>query len=197
MTTTTDRPATRPLMSDLDENEQRNLNTVLEMVAQLNAHNPDGMLATMTDDMEWFDVPMEKPYRGKAEIAAFLEDLLKAFPDLRYEPTNLVVQGDNISVEFRMYGTHKATFYGLPATNKLVQLPCHTAITMRNGKIRRDDCYFDNSMILRQMGLMPSLKATLSPPGRGVLWFTVKARRFALPLAALGSVTMLVRRLRR
>jgi steroid delta-isomerase-like uncharacterized protein len=195
MTTTTDRPATRPLMSDLDEHEQRNLETVLEMVAQLNAHNPDGMLATMTDDMEWFDVPMEKPYKGKEEIADFLDGLFQAFPDLRYEPTGLVVQGDNVSVEFRMYGTHKATFYGLPATNKLVQLPCHTAITMRNGKIRRDDCYFDNAMILRQMGLMPPLSATLSKPGRGVLWLTVKARRFALPLVALGSLALVVRRL--
>jgi steroid delta-isomerase-like uncharacterized protein len=189
--------ATQPLMHDLDEQEQRNLDTVLEMIAQLNAHNAEGMLATMTDDMEWYDIPMEEPYRGKAEIAPFLEKLFRAFPDLRYEPTNIVVQGDNISVEFRMHGTHSATFYGLPATHKLVQLPCHTAITMRAGKIRRDDCYFDNSMILRQMGLMPPLSATFSPPGRAMLWLMVMSRRFMVPLAGLGALALLIRRIRR
>ena len=188
---------TRPLMHDLDEREQRNLAVVLEMIAALNAHNPDGMLATMTEDMEWFDIPMERPYRGKAEIRAFLDQLFRAFPDLRYEPTNIVVQGDNVSVEFRMHGTHSATFYGLPATHKLVQLPCHTAITMRDGKIRRDDCYFDNSMFLRQVGLMPSLEMTFSPPGRLLLWLTVMARRFALPLAGVGMVAFLIERMRR
>jgi steroid delta-isomerase-like uncharacterized protein len=189
--------ATKPLMHDLDKHEQRNLDTVLEMVAQLNAHNPEGMLATMTEDMEWFDIPMEEPYRGKEEIGAFLEKLFRAFPDLRYEPTNIVVQGDNISVEFRMHGTHSATFYGLPATHKQVQLPCHTAITMRDGKIRRDDCYFDNSMILRQMGLMPPLSVTFSPPGRAMLWLTVMARRFMLPLAAVSALALMIRRVRR
>jgi steroid delta-isomerase-like uncharacterized protein len=194
MTTIT---APQPLMHDLNEHEQRNLDVVLEMVAQLNAHNPEGMLATMAEDMEWYDIPMEKPYRGKDEIEPFLVQLFRAFPDLRYEPTNIIVQGDNLSVEFRMLGTHSATFYGLPATNKLIQLPCHTAITMRDGKIRRDDCYFDNSMILRQMGLMPSLDITFSPPGRAMLWLTVMARRFSLPLAAIGALTLVLRRIRR
>jgi hypothetical protein len=57
-------------------------------------------------------------------------------------------------------------------------------ISMRDGKMLSDHCYFDNAMILRQMGLMPPLSVTLSPPGRAFLWAAVKSKQFAPVLGA-------------
>ena len=56
---------------------------------------------------------------------------------------------------------------------------------MRDGKMLSDHCYFDNAMILRQMGLMPPLSVTLSPPGRAFLWAAVKGKQ-AAPLLGAG-----------
>jgi steroid delta-isomerase-like uncharacterized protein len=183
--------------SELTETEQHNLRTVLQMIEALNAQDIDGMLSCMDEDMEWFDIPMEEPYRGKDEIRPFLGDLFAAFPDLLYDPSSIIVRGDNVSVEFRMYGTHSNTFYGLPATKRTAEIPCHTAIVMRNGKVLSDWCYFDNSMILRQLGLMPSLTATFSPPGRAALWVAVKGKRFLPAIAGAVITAVSLSRLRK
>jgi hypothetical protein len=64
-------------------------------------------------------------------------------------------------------------------------------ISMRDGKMLSDHCYFDNAMILRQMGLMPPLDVTLSPPGRAFLWAAVKGKA-AAPLIGAAAVGWLV-----
>jgi steroid delta-isomerase-like uncharacterized protein len=172
----------------LTDAEERNSETVRQMVAYLSSHNVAGMLSCFDDDMEWLDVPMEASYRGKAEISAFLDSLFDAFPNLDYQLTRMVTRGDNVVAQFQMRGTHQNTFYGLPGTQASVEIPCLSMITMRDGKMLSDHCYFDNAMILRQMGLMPPLDVTLSPPGRAFLWAAVKGKAMApfIGLAAVG-----------
>jgi steroid delta-isomerase-like uncharacterized protein len=183
--------------SALSEDEARNTETVRKMVAYLNAHNVAGMLQCFDDDMEWLDVPMEASYRGKAAISDFLDSLFDAFPDLDYELKHIVSRGDSVVAQFQMRGTHQNTFYGLPGTQAMVEIPCLSMISMRNGKMLSDHCYFDNAMILRQMGLMPPLDITLSPPGRAVLWAAVKAKQMAPLMAALAVGWFALARLRR
>src|SRR6266705_3006918 len=172
----------------LSDAEQRNSDTVRQMVSYLSSHNVAGMLSCFDPDMEWLDVPMEASYRGNAEISAFLDSLFDAFPDLDYQLTHMVTRGDSVVAQFRMRGTHQNTFYGLPGTQAEIEIPCLSMISMRNGKMLSDHCYFDNAMILRQMGLMPPLDVTLSPPGRAFLWAAVKGKQLApvLGVAAVG-----------
>ncbi|HLZ31414.1 MAG TPA: nuclear transport factor 2 family protein [Chloroflexota bacterium] len=171
----------------LSDAEARNSETVRQMVAYLSSHNVAGMLACFDPEMEWLDVPMEASYRGHSEISVFLDSLFDAFPDLDYQLTHMVTRGDSVVAQFRMRGTHQNTFYGLPATQATVEIPCLSMITMRNGKMLSDHCYFDNAMILRQMGLMPPLSVTLSPPGRAFLWAAVKGKQTA-PLLGVAVV---------
>jgi steroid delta-isomerase-like uncharacterized protein len=175
----------------LSETEERNSQTVRQMVAYLSSHNVAGMLSCFDDEMEWLDVPMEASYRGKPEISSFLDSLFDAFPDLEYRLTHMVTRGDSVVAQFRMRGTHQNTFYGLPGTQAVVEIPCLSMIAMRDGKMLSDHCYFDNAMILRQMGLMPPLDITLSAPGRAVLWAAVKGKA-AAPLIGAVAVGWLV-----
>ena len=90
-----------------------------------------------------------------------------------------------------MRGTHQNTFYGLPATQAMVEIPCLSMITMRDGKMLSDHCYFDNAMILRQMGLMPPLERhpVAARPGISVGGGQGQAeRRRSSALAARGLV---------
>ena len=77
----------------LSDAEERNSETVRQMVAYLSSHNVAGMLACFDEEMEWLDVPMEASYRGKAEIGVFLDSLFDAFPDLDYQLTHMVTRG--------------------------------------------------------------------------------------------------------
>ena len=193
MTATASGADTAKLTTD----EERNSETVRQMVAYLSSHNVAGMLSCFDEDMEWLDVPMEASYRGKAEISAFLDSLFDAFPDLDYQLTHMVTRGDSVVAQFRMTGTHRNTFYGLPATQATVEIPCLSMISMRNGKMLSDHCYFDNAMILRQMGLMPPLDVTLSPPGRAFLWAAVKGKQMVPLFGALAVGWFALSRLRR
>ena len=183
--------------AELTKAEERNSETVRQMVAYLSSHNVAGMLSCFDDDMEWLDVPMEASYRGKAEISVFLDSLFDAFPDLDYQLTHMVTRGDSVVAQFRMRGTHQNTFYGLPGTQATVEIPCLSMISMRDGKMLTDHCYFDNAMILRQMGLMPPLDVTLSAPGRAVLWAAVKSKQMAPLFGALAVGWFALSRLRR
>jgi hypothetical protein len=78
-----------------------------------------------------------------------------------------------------MTATHLGSFYGVPATGRSVEIPCLSMITLRDDKILSDHCYFDNTMILRQWGLMPPLSVTLSPAGKAFLWAAVKRKQVA------------------
>ncbi|HET9017567.1 MAG TPA: ester cyclase [Thermomicrobiaceae bacterium] len=175
---------------------ERNVDVVRRMIADLNAHNLSGVLASYDDAMEWLDLPMEKPILGKRAVGAFLAELLNAFPDLRYEPLLIVGDEDRVVVRFEMHGTHRATYAGLPATGKLITIPSVSVITLRSGKIVSDHCYFDIATILRQVGLMPSLQATFSPPGRAVLWLAVKRRQVAATAAVALLSGLLARAIR-
>src|SRR5438094_10224284 len=107
----------------LTDAEERNSETVRQMVAFLSAHNVAGMLSCFDDDMEWLDVPMEASYRGKAEISVFLDWLFDAFPVLDYQLTHMVTRGDSVVAQFRMRGTHQNTLNERPCTQATIDIP--------------------------------------------------------------------------
>lgn len=199
-----DNSSTSPATADTAQDTigrmstRTNRDVVNAMIAALNAHDVDGMLDCYADDMEWYDIPLEQPVRGKAAVGAFLREMFVVFPDLRYVPEQIVCEDDHVVVQFRMLGTHRATYNGLPATGKAVEILSVSVITLRDGLIISDHCYFDNAMILRQMGLMPSLAVTFSSPGRAVLWLAVQRRKVGAVLAgALVAVALFKRAIRR
>ena len=50
-----------------------------------------------------------------------------------------------------------------------VVIPGMSMVEMRNSKFYRDNFYFDSTGVLRQIGLMPSIEATQTLPGRAPL----------------------------
>ena len=174
------------------ETEQRNIAALHTMLRNFNSRNPQGMLEVFNEDMEWLDVPMEVSYRGHAEVGAFLNDLFQAFPDVTYELTGVVAQGNMLSARFTMHGTHLGTFNGIPPTGRRVDLPCLSLIEMRDGKFVYDHCYFDTGMCLRQMGLFPSLEVAQSPLGRASFWIMVKRGQLARAVGGALAAALVV-----
>ena len=95
----------------LTEAEERNSETVRQMVAYLSSHNVAGMLSCFDDDMEWLDVPMEASYRGKAEISAFrplLSDFLSPQGQLSLDAR--LLRGGNFEGELDIAGAGTRPF---------------------------------------------------------------------------------------
>jgi hypothetical protein len=69
-----------------------------------------------------------------------------------------------------------------------MRIPGMSMVEMRNGKFYRDSFYFDSTGVLRQMGLMPSIEATQSLPGRALPWAAVNR----VPVATLAAFVAIV-----
>lgn len=176
--------STSPSQERSGELEQRNIAALQQMLTAFNTRNAPGMLAVFNEDMEWLDVPMERSYRGHPEVEAFLENLFVAFPDVTYELTDVVAEGEKLAAKFTMHATHLGPFYGIPATGRRIELPCLSIIEMRDAKFVYDHCYFDSGQCLRQMGLFPPIEMIETPVGKASFWVMVNRRPI---LRAAGS----------
>ncbi|HEV3002180.1 MAG TPA: MBL fold metallo-hydrolase [Solirubrobacteraceae bacterium] len=98
---------------------------------------------------------------GKAEVVAFFDGLYAAFPDLRMEALEVVGEGDTVAVHWRLRGTFAGPerFNGIEPTGARLDLRGVDVITVRDGRIVRNDAYTDNMAIARQLGMMPPLQS--------------------------------------
>lgn len=84
-------------MAALTATEQENLRSVTDVLPFWNQHDIPGVLAFYDDEIVWRNVALEEVYRGKAEVGAFLEKLMTAFPDLTFEVTHKIARGDHVA----------------------------------------------------------------------------------------------------
>jgi steroid delta-isomerase-like uncharacterized protein len=85
-----------------------------EWVAAFNSGDTDRLLALHTDDALWEEVAIGLAARGPEQIRAHLEALFTAVPDITYDITNVIVAGDQVTLEWVATGTYTYDFPGLP-----------------------------------------------------------------------------------
>lgn len=71
-----------------------------------------GLMSTLTDDCVYELVPAGNVWRGKAGATAFYTELLTAFPDIRFDLTNIVIGPQGVCEEANVTGTHRGTWLG-------------------------------------------------------------------------------------
>lgn len=114
---------------------------------------------------------------------AWFANLFAAFPDFRFEILDVVAEGEQAAVRWHATGTFNGTarFEGMDPTGARVDLTGCDLLTIRDGKIQRNDAYMNGAQMAQQLGALPQAG---SLPERGML-------------AALNLKTRLVRALRR
>lgn len=166
-------------VAEATEEEQRNLKAVAGVLEYWNNHDIDGILKFYDDQITWHNVALEEVYRGKAEVGAFLQRLMDAFPDLRFEVVEKFAHRNRVSERWFIHGTHQGTFMGVPATGRSVDIPGMSMVEMREGRFLSDRFLFEMGTVMRQMRLMPPLTMTRTPVGRALMWAAVKPARLA------------------
>lgn len=114
---------------------------------------------------------------------AWFANLFAAFPDFRFEILDVVAEGEKAAVRWRATGTFsgETRFEGIEPTGAKVDLSGCDMLTIRNGRIHRNDAYMNGAQMAQQLGALP-------PPG------SLGER---LTLGALNLKTRLVRAMRR
>jgi steroid delta-isomerase-like uncharacterized protein len=125
-----------------------------------NSHEPDRLLALMTEDIEYRDDSWHKTMRGHADVREFLEATWRATPDMTFEVLAgpYVVPGEpRAAFHWRGWGTHSGLLEppGFAPTGRRWELDGVDLHEYRDGRVCRLRIVFDMLSASRQLGLMP------------------------------------------
>lgn len=116
---------------------------------------------------------------------AWFANLFEAFPDFKFEILEVVASGEKAAVRWRARGsfTGPVRFEGMIANGAHVDVQGCDVLTIRDGRIQRNDAYMNAAEMARQLGALPpqgsapekALTAALNARTRLLAW--VAARR--------------------
>jgi steroid delta-isomerase-like uncharacterized protein len=89
---------------------------------------------------------------------AWFANLFAAFPDFRFEILDIVAEGEKAAVRWRATGTFAGhtRFEGMEPTGARVDVTGCDLLTIRNGKIHRNEAYMNGAQMAQQLGALPS-----------------------------------------
>jgi steroid delta-isomerase-like uncharacterized protein len=133
---------------------------VREHIKAFNDHNADAWAGHYTPDAVISDPQYPEPVRGRDGIRKDIADFFAAFPDIKFNLTNVVASGDSIALEGSGVGTHTGSMEGpggeIPPTNKRVEVAYAAFVkTNAQGQITEERRYYDMAGMMMQLGLMP------------------------------------------
>ena len=133
-----------------------------KLAKAVNAHDLDAVTKAYASDAVAYDPMYPEPLRGREAIKKDSADSFRAFPDMRFEISNIIEKDDGSGAgEVRISGTHTgplATPTGgeVPPTNKRIDLKGAAFVRLNgSGEIVEERRYYDVGTILRQLGVMP------------------------------------------
>lgn len=82
--------------------------------------------------------------------------LREAFPDIRFTLEDVMAEGDKVVLRATGGGTHKGSFFGIPATGKAVSWTGIRIMRAAGGQFVEGINEFDQVGILQQIGVIPA-----------------------------------------
>ena len=79
-----------------------------------------GLISTLTEDCVYELVPAHTTWKGHAGATQFYTQLLTAFPDIKFDLTDIVIGPQGVCEEASVTGTHRGPWLGAPATGQRV-----------------------------------------------------------------------------
>lgn len=139
--------------------EQENIKVIEKIFEDLNRHDLSQVDQYETTDY-LADAPGSPGSQGREAARAYVQGFIDAFPDLHFDLTHKIAQGDFVVVNWVGTGTHTGPLRTptgdlLPATGKKATVPGSTTYQFRGGKACRSWQFWDMVTLLAQLGLMP------------------------------------------
>ncbi len=118
-----------------------------------NARSSAAVLASLTPGGTYQDPTTPGPLSGEA-LAAHVETLWQAFPDLAFDLVSIAeTGGGRVAFEWIMRGTNSGPFSGLPPTGRRVELAGADFVVTDGDRVSSVMGYFDGTALPRQLGL--------------------------------------------
>lgn len=141
--------------------EQENVKVATAFFDYFNGHDLDAIGQLQADDFK-SEAAGGTGSMNKEQDRMYLQNFLTAFPDLHFETTLAVAQGDHVVINWVVSGTHDGPL-GTPSggaiepTGKKITVPGSSTYQIKDGKIARSATYWDMAGLLGQLGLLPPM----------------------------------------
>jgi steroid delta-isomerase-like uncharacterized protein len=128
----------------------------------INSHSLDTMAELLADDLRVEVATGAECPMGKEDFLAYNENYLNAFPDVHFDTTLLVVEGDHVVAHWFASGTQTKVL-GTPQggiimpTGKSASASGCFTFELSKGKIQRVWAIWDMATLLAQLGLLPTI----------------------------------------
>ena len=129
--------------------------TMRRLYSLVNAGDVEGFDEVMADDfVEHEETPGLAPTRDG--VKEFFRMYIAAFPDLRFEPEDVMTSGDKVVTRARATGTHQGEFMGMPATGKRVDVQLIDIVRFGDDGLAHEHWgVLDALTMLQQLGAVP------------------------------------------
>jgi steroid delta-isomerase-like uncharacterized protein len=152
------------IVSNGGPEEAKNIEVVKGFTAALDAKKEADFVGFMSDDVQYDDYTQPAGMKGKADAKKFIKEMSTGFPDAKHTITNTLAVNDYVISESTMEGTHKGSFFGIPATKKSVNVKSVSIFKIKDGKMVQGWTYANGADFAMQLGLMP--KPGAAPAGK-------------------------------
>jgi steroid delta-isomerase-like uncharacterized protein len=147
-------------MSKGEPDEAKNVEVAKAMTAAFEAKKDTDWVANMSDTIEWDDMSQPQTAKGKGDAKKFMKEMSTAFPDAKPTISNTWTFGEYVITEGSWTGTHKGSFFGIPATKKTVTSKAVDIMQFKDGKLVKGWSYSNGADFMQQLGQMPAPGAT-------------------------------------
>ena len=105
---------------------------------------------------------------GVEAVKNFYLNYFLGFSEVKFTIVDAFGQGDKIVKYWNFKGTHTGDFFGIPASGNKLDLSGTTLVSIKNGKIAREQDFFDYASMLNQLQ-QNSGEVTIDSQNQGVL----------------------------
>ncbi len=88
---------------------------------------------------------------GIEAVKEFYLNYLQGFSEIEFTIIDSFGRGDKLIKHYNFKGRHTGTFMGIPATGNYLNLSGTTIVTMRDGRIAREQDFFNMKSLLDQL----------------------------------------------
>jgi steroid delta-isomerase-like uncharacterized protein len=136
-----------------------NQQTILAFIEDvLNRGRWDRMNDLVKEDFIELD-PLPGQKQGREGLKAVLVQFRSAFPDIHWNVSEQIVEGDKVVTRFTWTGTHRDTFLGIPSTGRRVEVKGVVIDRLEAGKMADSRILMDSLGMMQQIGVIPAPQA--------------------------------------
>lgn len=141
----------------LNTHEPKTKPMAQKIIDAWNTRAPEMIVPFYHPDYTGDDITGGKMRKGHDGIRKWINSVVTAFPNVRYQLLDYVEKDDHLVLQWEATGNHHGYLFRIPATGLPVIMQGMSILKLENGKVKEGKIMWDLAGVLRQLRLLPQM----------------------------------------